>query len=90
MIRRGSWRRRSRSRAPLLRWFTICRILRSEDFAEPPICNVPECFKFTRVNQVSKSLIELFIANDALFSFAFVPDANVQHGDFQLPMTGLR
>jgi hypothetical protein len=64
--------------------------LRSEHFAEPPICNVPECSEFTGVNQVPKPFIELFIANDALFSVAFVPDANVQHGDFQLPMTGLR
>jgi hypothetical protein len=39
---------------------------------------------------VSKPLIEFLIADEALFSFAFVPDANVQHGDFQLPMTGLR
>jgi len=36
---------------------------------------------------VSKPLIEFFVANNSPFSFAFFPNTNVKHCDFQLPMT---
>jgi len=64
--------------------------LRSKHFAETPIQNVSKRFKFARVNQMSKSPVELLVADHPAFSFAFFSDTIVKHGDFQLSVTSLR